>query len=564
MSDREAIVQTLRRIETRVRANRLVERLAFGSLILIVVALLVKAWDLLFPLSSSTIQIFWVLWFIALATFIGRTLVGGKCTLSEAAAHVDQKARLKNEITSAYWFMEDGRQNPWIELQVHRAAETARGLDPKRLYPRAVGGTSYLAVALGLLLLILNFAPLPIDHNWLYSREAPTLTLNSEDEALLEEIEDLIEQAQELEQDEVVEQLEELIEALRSGELSASEALEELDQIQDLMDEGNLNMASIIEGLDEIGQDLQQSEDTREAGEAMSGGELEQAAEEMRRLAEELGAGEQPDEDLQEVLEQASENTRPGLEELAEQLQEASESLQSQDQEALQQALEDAARELEDLSEMVESQQIKNQASQQLEDLQNSLREQQNQEQQAALEEALEQMRQQQQDQQAEAQQQGEQGQQLEDQMGQEQAAQPGQMDAEPEFAPGAAGEGQMTDQAQAPGQPEEVQGFDATGTGQMPSGFGFSPEEKEGAPTSLDVQLQEERMEAQRSEDLESEAEKIEEESQEQRSKLDYRNVQSDLTPAQQDLLNQDQIPREYRNLIREYFQAIRPRPTP
>ena len=558
MSDREAIVQTLRQIETRVRTNRLVERLAFGSLILIVIALLVKAWDLLSPLSSSTIQIFWVLWFIALAAFIGRTLVGGRGTLSEAAAHVDQKAQLKNEITSAYWFMHNGGRNPWIELQVHRAAETARGLDPKRLYPRAVGATSYLAVGLGVLLLILNFAPLPIDHDWLYSREAPTLTLSSEDEALLEEIEELIEQAQELQQDEVVDQLQELIEALRSGELSASEALQELDQIQDLMDEGNLDMASIIEGLEEIGQDLQQSEDTRKAGEAMSGGELEQAAEEMRRLAEQLGAGEQPDEDLQEVLEQASENTRPGLEELAEKLQEASESLQNQDRDALQQALEEASRELEDLSEMVESQQIKNQASQQLENLQNSLREQQNQEQQAAVEDALEQMRQQQ-----DQQQQGEPGQQ-QDQMSQEQAAQQGQLDAEPEFAPGAAGAGQMTDQAQAPGQPGEVQGFDATGTGQMPSGFGFSPEEKEGAPTSLDVQLQEERMEAQRSEDLESEAEKIEEESGEQRSKLDYRNVPSDLTPAQQDLLNQEQIPREYRNLIREYFQAIRPRPTP
>ena len=108
------------------------------------------------------------------------------------------------------------------------------------------------------------------------------------------------------------------------------------------------------------------------------------------------------------------------------------------------------------------------------------------------------------------------------------------------------------------------MEGFDATGTGQMPSGFVISPEQKEGAPTSLDIQLQEERMEAQRREDLESEAKKIEETSREQRSRLDYRNVQSDLTPAQQDLLNQEQIPREYRNLIKEYFQAIRSRLIP
>jgi len=94
-----------------------------------------------------------------------------------------------------------------------------------------------------------------------------------------------------------------------------------------------------------------------------------------------------------------------------------------------------------------------------------------------------------------------------------------------------------------------------------MPSGFGFSPDEKEGAPTSLNVQLQEERIEALEGEGPENEEEEtIEETSREQRSKLDYRNVRSELTPAQQGLLNQEQIPRPYRNLIKNYFQAIRP----
>ena len=74
-------------------------------------------------------------------------------------------------------------------------------------------------------------------------------------------------------------------------------------------------------------------------------------------------------------------------------------------------------------------------------------------------------------------------------------------------------------------------------------------------------VQLQEERMEALEGEGPDDEEETIEETSREQRSKLDYRNVESDLTPAQQDLLNQEQIPRPYRNLIKNYFQAIRPR---
>ena len=55
---------------------------------------------------------------------------------------------------------------------------------------------------------------------------------------------------------------------------------------------------------------------------------------------------------------------------------------------------------------------------------------------------------------------------------------------------------------------------------------------------------------------------EDIEEASKQERSRLDYRNVKSELSPAQKDLLNQDRIPWEYRPLIKNYFQAIRPTP--
>ncbi len=559
MSDRETILQTLKQIESRLRTNRFFRALGSGFVVFAFVGLLVKIWDLFSPFSSITIRGFWILWFVALIVFIAR-IVREKLTLTEAAAEVDRTARLKNEITSAYWFLGHGPSNAWTDLQIRRAAETAGKLDLRSLYPRAVPPTSFLAVGLLVLLLILNFTPLPFNYNFLYSREAPTLTLSTEDEALLEEIEELLAQAEELGQDEVVEELQELIEALRGGELSATEALEELAGIQNSMEEGNLNVASIIEGLEEIGEDLQKSEDTQGAGEAMAQRDLEQAAQELRDLAEELGAGQQPSEDLAETLQEASENTRPGLEELAEQLQQASESLENEDQEATEEALEQAAQELQELSDMVESQQLKNQASDQLEQLEDALREQQMEEQ-AQAEEQQQQQQQQQEQEGQEGQEAAIEGQgQQQEQMGQEGAPQQGDMDAPPEYAPGAAGDGQMTEQATPP-DAQDVQGLDASGTGQMPSGFGFSPEQKEGAPTSLDVQLQEERMEAQEGEGPESEEEeKIEETSREQRSKLDYRNVQSELTPRQQDLLNQEQIPLPYRNLIKNYFQAIRP----
>ena len=68
------------------------------------------------------------------------------------------------------------------------------------------------------------------------------------------------------------------------------------------------------------------------------------------------------------------------------------------------------------------------------------------------------------------------------------------------------------------------------------------------------------ERSQAIRDEDGGEKPENIEESSKQERSRLDYRNVKSDLSPAQKDLLNQDRIPWEYRPLIKDYFQAIRP----
>ena len=91
-----------------------------------------------------------------------------------------------------------------------------------------------------------------------------------------------------------------------------------------------------------------------------------------------------------------------------------------------------------------------------------------------------------------------------------------------------------------------------------MTSGMPHAPLQLMGEPTKLDAELEREEIENESSSggtpDVKEEASKQE------RSTLDYRNVPSDLTPAQKDVLNQDKIPWEYRNLIKNYFQAIRP----
>ena len=78
------------------------------------------------------------------------------------------------------------------------------------------------------------------------------------------------------------------------------------------------------------------------------------------------------------------------------------------------------------------------------------------------------------------------------------------------------------------------------------------------GEPTQLDVQLQKEALPVKPTRG--SRPETIEEASQRERSKLDYSKAPSELSKSQKDLLNQDSVPLEQRQLLKQYFETIHP----
>jgi hypothetical protein len=94
---------------------------------------------------------------------------------------------------------------------------------------------------------------------------------------------------------------------------------------------------------------------------------------------------------------------------------------------------------------------------------------------------------------------------------------------------------------------------------GKGTSGRGGPQGPREGPPTTLDVKLQQEMLKGMEA-DLSRSPREIEEASKRERATLDYRNVKSELSAAQKDVLNRHKIPWEYRPLIKSYFQAIRP----
>src|SRR5215467_3202450 len=377
MSDKEIIIASLRRVERRIRLNRLVTELSLGATLFLAIPLFLKFWDLVVPLRGGTISIIVGIWVLLFVAFVAWR-VAQKGTLEHAAASADKRANLQDGLKTAFWFVKNPRPSEWIDAQIRRAANDALNLNISTLYPRRVPVTSYVSMGMVLLFIALNFVPLPWNHNWLALQAAPAFALNEKEAAILKQTQELLRKAEKLKQSDVAQKLEDIVQQLQEGKIDAQQAAQMLDNVQSELEEGNLDSASINEGLEEMAKDLQQSEKLDPAAQAMQNKQLKQAAEELRKLAEKLGLNTpESSKEMQKSLQQAAENTRPGLEELAKMLKEAAENLKNGQQEGAQQSLEGAAQELDALQQRIESQDLKNLASKQLQNLKDSLQQRQ-------------------------------------------------------------------------------------------------------------------------------------------------------------------------------------------
>lgn len=445
MSDSEIIIESLRKVERRLRRNRLCKDFLWALALFLIFPLAFKAYDLFIPLTGITVVIAVGIWFAALAVY-SASLLRQKGTLAQAAAAVDKRLALHDELKTAFWFIENPRASEWVEVQIERAAKSAQKVDVDRLYPRAVPNTLYFAAGMLVVVVGLNFVPSSQNHNWLALEAA---TPNS-------------------------------------------------------VEDQNLDLTAINEGLDEIARDLERSDELKEAADALLNRNLLETAAQFRDVAQDTGTT-SPEalREMQRSLEQAAEHSRPGLEKLSEDLKQAATGLERQDHPAAEQALERVAQDLEELSRRMEDQLIRNEITQRLKDAAGSA---------------------------------------------------PGDRAGEVQETQQGAGwmsplpDGRMPKNDAPPGN---------NPFGLEPSGDAIPNPPRFGPATSLKVQLEREKLTGQQSEVKREDLEKA---SKEERSKIDYRNVESNLRPAQKDVLNQDWIPGKYRPLIKSYFQSIRP----
>jgi hypothetical protein len=295
---------------------------------------------------------------------------------------------------------------------------------------------------------------------------------------------------------------------------------------------------------------LRQSPPLRDAAGQMSAGKLDESASQMQHVGEQLDSLPATDiRDMAERLLQASDKPRSGLQDLASAFNNASSALQRGDRTAARSAFDRIARELQNLNEALKDQQLRSEAGDQISDLVDALEESEPQDgtAQAGQQKGSDSKGDQKTAGKGDPSEKGEAG----DKAG-EAGEDPGQ-----NGEPGEAGEQGDGQQQLTPG---EAPGDGPNGKGGNSFGGSTQSAPLEGEATALEVQLQKEalKMEGEPGEGKEPEQDK-EAAGERERSKLDYRNAPSNLTPAQKDLLSQERIPWENRQLIKNYFQAVK-----
>lgn len=430
MSDRETIVELLRSVERRLRMSRLAYELSAGASILFGWLTALKLWDLLSPLGRPPL----------VAAYTGSTAVTiaivlwrarRRGTLEAAAASIDQRARLHDEMRTAYWFITNPRSSEWVERQIQRAAIDARGVDVTRTFRAPLPRGLYVAVPLVTLFIGVNAL-------------VPAVGASG-------------------------------VSSSRAGEPRASAS------------RAASPPAAIREGLERMAAEFRRSEETRALGDALGDSDLDLAAEELRRLLREPKEGESRlAADLAETFRKASSNVSPGLQKLSQDLAGVAAAIDSDDPFAIQQEGEKAAGELERLDDEA------------LVREEGDIREN------------------------AQA------------------------VDARP--GPDSTSIAQA---GQAPATMSDSPGIGGGGRGEE-SGA------RQGPPSTLDVQLQQEMLNG-TGRDLGTAPADIEQASQEERSALAYQRVSPELSQAEKDVLARQRIPWQYRPLVKEYFEALR-----
>ncbi|HUG66701.1 MAG TPA: hypothetical protein VMM76_03050 [Pirellulaceae bacterium] len=232
----------------------------------------------------------------------------------EAATAIDRQYRLKDRIATAFNFMHQAAQSPLQQLQLDDARMHVAAVDPAQVAPFHAPRSWGWGLVLSLAALLIAFLSGPRDEveaaivqNDVVMNQAVRVA------AGLEELEKFNEELADPEVEKLLKELAEKIEELKQPGVDPKEALAKLSEMEAALQAKQEQLADpgTEAALQEIGEALALAEPFQAAGEAMSQGEMEKAAEELSKL-EMPKLDRQTERALTEKLDQAKQNSSPG------------------------------------------------------------------------------------------------------------------------------------------------------------------------------------------------------------------------------------------------------------
>ncbi|MBI1875988.1 MAG: hypothetical protein HYS05_19155, partial [Acidobacteria bacterium] len=245
MTDREIIVALVTAVDRRLRRQEQARLLTRAFVWSLVVPFALTVAPLVAPVPAWLIVTALSTW-IALLGSSAVWVWSRRRSLAQAAAEVDRRAALNNELTSALWFVEQHASSPWIDYHVGRAAGRAGRIDAEALLPWQWPEDVRTAGALVAVLLVVNglmaidLVPRSWTRAWLQAQLTSTSRALSEAERqTAREIQDLLEHAERLdpsvftpEDRQLAREFAEIVRDLENNRLTSPEASERLARIR--------------------------------------------------------------------------------------------------------------------------------------------------------------------------------------------------------------------------------------------------------------------------------------------------------------------------------------------
>jgi hypothetical protein len=284
MKDRDIILGVLRRIERRLWIRRALQEIAFGAC---VVLFSIIAFQSVSPapvdgMRPAAARAAVATALLLLAIYIAWR-VSRPVTLAQAAGEADYRARLRDELKSAYCFVNSPDSSPFADLQIARAAKTAAGLHPVSIVPAEPPRSLLAAIALGAILAFTSGVTPRVSHSW--DVADPRLEISGE---APQDLRALLEDAPANEQ---IERLDRALEALQNSDSPAQAKSRAVAQARDAIEQANMEAAAAREGLAKLAEIMQGKPGFEETAQALKQGNIEEAMERLREMQAAVDSG---------------------------------------------------------------------------------------------------------------------------------------------------------------------------------------------------------------------------------------------------------------------------------